>query len=72
MIQLVGIAKSFGRRSLFSGLTLAVESGQTAVVTGASGSGKSTLLRLIAGLDQPGAGEIRLTCGVVFSQHRFV
>ena len=72
MIQLVGIAKSFGHRTLFSGLTLAVESGRTVVIAGASGSGKSTLLRLIAGLDQPGAGEIRLTCGVVSSQHRFV
>lgn len=72
MIELVDIAKSFGRHILFSGLTLAVDSGQTVIVTGASGSGKSTLLRLIAGLDQPGSGEIRLTCGVVFSQHRFV
>lgn len=39
---------------------LAFESGELGVIVGPSGSGKSTLLRLIAGLEAPDAGEIRL------------
>jgi len=39
---------------------LSLKSGETAALTGESGSGKSTLLHLIAGLDAPDSGEIRL------------
>ncbi len=41
-------------------LNLHVEQGEFVCVVGASGSGKSTLLRLIAGLEQPTAGDIRV------------
>ncbi|MGH7319366.1 MAG: ABC transporter ATP-binding protein [Candidatus Rokuibacteriota bacterium] len=51
-----------GRRPLtiLDGITLDVPAGQLIVVVGPSGSGKSTLLGLIAGLDQPTAGSIRI------------
>ncbi|MEM1367910.1 MAG: ABC transporter ATP-binding protein [Cyanobacteria bacterium P01_H01_bin.15] len=39
-------------------INLHVETGEFVCAVGASGSGKSTLLRLVAGLDQPTAGEI--------------
>jgi ABC-type lipoprotein export system ATPase subunit len=42
------------------GLTLAVREGETCVVLGPSGSGKSTLLRLLAALDTPTAGSVRV------------
>ena len=42
------------------GLTLAVREGEVCVVLGPSGSGKSTLLRILAGLDRPSAGTVRL------------
>jgi sulfonate transport system ATP-binding protein len=42
------------------GVTLAVEAGEILVVVGGSGCGKSTLLRLIAGLDRPSGGMVRL------------
>jgi putative ABC transport system ATP-binding protein len=45
---------------LFEGLSLRVEAGSQIALTGESGSGKSTLLNLIAGLDTPQAGEVRL------------
>jgi multiple sugar transport system ATP-binding protein len=41
-----------------SGLSLTIASGEFVVVVGPSGCGKSTALRLVAGLDEPDAGEI--------------
>ena len=46
-------------------INLHVETGEFVCAVGASGSGKSTLLRLIAGLDFPTAGEIRVDGGLV-------
>ena len=42
------------------GLNLDVAAGERVVLSGESGSGKSTLLHLIAGLDRPDGGEIRV------------
>jgi ABC-type lipoprotein export system ATPase subunit len=42
------------------GLNLAVEESEVVVVLGPSGSGKSTLLRILAGLDRPSAGSVRV------------
>ncbi len=41
-------------------LTLSIEEGEFVALMGPSGSGKSTLLNLIAGIDTPDAGEIRI------------
>ena len=47
-----------GERVLFSDLSLALEAGEAAALTGANGAGKTSLLRAIAGLLRPRAGRI--------------
>lgn len=60
-VQLEGVSKTFqgGVRAL-SGVDLIVESGERLVLLGPSGSGKSTLLRIVAGLDTPDCGTVRI------------
>lgn len=49
-----------GGRVLFTNLDLRVQAGESLVLLGPSGVGKSTLLRLLAGLEEPAAGELRV------------
>ena len=49
-----------GDAAALQGLSLQVSSGEVLAVLGPSGSGKSTLLRLLAGLDRPSAGTVRV------------
>ena len=49
-----------GGRVLFDDLDLTVLAGESLVLLGPSGVGKSTLLRLLAGLEEPSGGELRL------------
>lgn len=48
-----------GERPLFAGVDFTVEPGGWLHVRGANGSGKTSLLRILAGLSQPAAGQIR-------------
>jgi ABC-type Fe3+/spermidine/putrescine transport system ATPase subunit len=52
------VAKRFGAREVLKSLSLNIASGEFLTLLGESGSGKTTLLRLIAGFEQPSAGEI--------------
>jgi len=60
-IEIRGLTRCFrdGTRAL-DGVDLDVADGELMVLVGPSGSGKTTLLRLVAGLDQPTAGHVRL------------
>jgi len=60
-IEIRGLSRVFrgGTRAL-EGVDLDVADGELLVLVGPSGSGKTTLLRLIAGLDPPAAGTIRV------------
>jgi putative ABC transport system ATP-binding protein len=64
MIEVEGLSKSIrnGARTvdILKGISFAVPRGQFVAIMGSSGSGKSTLLGLLAGLDSPSAGEVRL------------
>ena len=52
------LEKSFGSRTLFSGLNLHLRAGDRVAVIGQNGVGKSTLLNLICGLQKPDSGQI--------------
>ncbi|MYS10491.1 ATP-binding cassette domain-containing protein, partial [Streptomyces sp. SID6041] len=55
------LAAGHGERTLFAGLDLVVAPGDVIGLVGVNGAGKSTLLRLLAGLDTPEEGELRLS-----------
>ncbi len=54
------VRKSFGTAEVIHGVDIAIDDGQFVVLVGPSGCGKSTLLRMIAGLENVTAGEIRI------------
>ena len=60
MMELDGLSKSYGETQALSNVSLTIEDDEYLTLLGPSGSGKSTLLRLIAGLEQPDSGFIRL------------
>jgi multiple sugar transport system ATP-binding protein len=59
-LEIQGVSKRFGARQAVSDVSLAAEDGEFVVLLGPSGCGKSTLLRMIAGLEAPDQGSIRL------------
>jgi sn-glycerol 3-phosphate transport system ATP-binding protein len=59
-IELQDVAKHWGESRALDGITFSAEPGSFVVLLGPSGCGKSTTLRLIAGLDTPTAGTIRI------------
>ena len=59
LLEISSLAKSF-REPVLSDVSLRVNAGEIVVVFGPSGAGKTVLLRLIAGLEEPTAGEITI------------
>ena len=64
VVEVMGLGKTVDNGgeplAILQDISFSVMPGETVAIAGASGSGKSTLLGLLAGLDVPSAGEIRL------------
>lgn len=64
MIEVIGVGKDVtdaqGRLQILQNIQFTIATGETVAITGSSGSGKSTLLGLLAGLDLPTHGTVRL------------
>jgi putative ABC transport system ATP-binding protein len=62
LVQLSDVTKRYDHdgAAAVAGVSLAVAHGESVAVMGPSGSGKSTLLNLIAGLDRPTSGAVRV------------
>jgi sulfate transport system ATP-binding protein len=59
-IQVRNVSKRFGDFQALDDVSVDADGGSLTALLGPSGSGKSTLLRIVAGLEWPDAGEIRL------------
>ncbi|MDR9394118.1 MAG: ABC transporter ATP-binding protein [Roseovarius sp.] len=60
ILTLEGVVKNFGNFTALHGIDLDIQDGEFLTIVGPSGSGKSTLIRLLVGMDDPSAGQIRL------------
>ncbi len=64
-VSLINVTKRYGKVEAVSKVSLDIEDGEFFVLLGPSGSGKTTTLRLIAGLEVPEEGEVRIDGEVV-------
>jgi iron(III) transport system ATP-binding protein len=72
ILHLEGLHKAYGSESVIQELSLSVEDGEILTVLGPSGCGKTTTLRLVAGLERPDAGRVRIGGETVAGPDGFV
>ena len=64
ILQIEGITKSFGDRTLFADVTLGIGEGEKIGLIAKNGTGKSTLMKIIAGVEPADSGEVVMRNGV--------
>ena len=60
LLEIKNVVKRFGDYTAVNNVSLSVEAGEFFTLLGPSGCGKTTLLRMLAGFEQPDAGQILL------------
>jgi rhamnose transport system ATP-binding protein len=69
LLSLTGIRKSFGGVRALDAVSLDLHPGSVTALVGENGAGKSTLVKILSGVHQPDAGEIRLDGNAVRIAH---
>ncbi|MBB3147805.1 MULTISPECIES: ABC transporter ATP-binding protein [Phyllobacterium] len=64
-VEFANVRKSFGTHPVIKGVDIEIADGEFVILVGPSGCGKSTLLRMLAGLENISAGEIKIGGKVV-------
>ncbi|MBD3743445.1 MAG: ABC transporter ATP-binding protein, partial [Stenotrophomonas sp.] len=59
-LEINGVAKLYGNRTVLHDISLNLSSGEFVSLLGPSGCGKTTLLRIIAGFEHPERGSVRV------------
>ena len=72
VLELDGVTRTFDAEVAVEDLSLSVREGELLTLLGPSGCGKTTTLRMLAGLERPDAGTIRLRGEPVAGEGRFV
>lgn len=75
VVEMRSVCKRFGKRPVIVDFDFTVDKGEVMGLLGPSGIGKSTLLRMIAGLEKPDVGNIRVRSshiGFVFQEDRLL
>lgn len=72
VLELDGLTRSFGAETAVENLSLTVGEGELVTLLGPSGCGKTTMLRMIAGLEQPSAGTVKIAGKTVADGETFV
>jgi len=60
-LELAGLRRRYGRTAALDGLSFTVEPGRIFGFLGPNGAGKPVTMRMIAGLDEPTAGRVRVS-----------
>ncbi|WP_421751535.1 ABC-F family ATP-binding cassette domain-containing protein [Croceimicrobium sp.] len=63
-LSVENIAKAYGARKLFEGVSFGLAEGEKAALVARNGSGKTTLLRLLAGIEAPDTGRVTFRKGI--------
>ena len=73
VLTVTDLTKSFGSRTLFSGINFEIKRGERVALIGANGTGKTTILKIINGLCDADSGTVRLgsnvECGYYDQEH---
>src|SRR5216683_2341637 len=74
VIEAVNLTKHYGEKHILEDLNFTIDRGDRIALVGANGAGKSTLIRILAGLEPPTSGEVKLGHNVLadyFAQDQY-
>ena len=70
LLEIRNLTKSYDGQHAVDDVSLTIYKGEIFALLGASGCGKSTLLRMLAGFEQPSAGQMRFAFGELLHMHQ--